>query len=258
MKIEYCVISDVGRRRQNNEDNFFINGTFWEHTEENHVEYAGSSETDHFLCGVFDGMGGEEYGELASLEAAKLLGRYEDADFQMLCEQYVDEANKDICDMMEMLQGGRMGSTLAMAYINGERLNICNVGDSPIYLLHNETLQQISVNHNEAQSLFDMGIITKEQMRSCRQKNHLTQHLGIFEDELIIEPYCNGDIALQENDYIMLCSDGLTDMLEDKEIENIFKENSSMYPTALNMIEEALARGGKDNVTVLLVHILEF
>lgn len=257
MKIEYCVISDVGRRRQNNEDNFFINGKFREHIEENHVEYTGSGEHDHFLCAVFDGMGGEEYGELASLEAAKLLGRYEDADFQRLCEQYVDEANKSICDMMDMLHGGRIGSTLAVAYINGERLNICNLGDSPIYLLQNDTLQQISVNHNEAQSLFDMGIITKEQMRTCRQKNHLTQHLGIFEDELVIEPYCNKDIVLQKNDYIMLCSDGLTDMLKNEEIETIFRENSAMYPTAANMIQEALAHGGRDNVTVLLVHMLE-
>lgn len=256
MKMEYCVISDIGRRRENNEDNFYVNGMMRERTEVNHVEYDDCVEQDELLCAVFDGMGGEEYGELASLEAAKILGRYRNTDFQTLCEQYVDEANKSICDMMCTLHGGRMGSTLAVAYIKAGKLNICNLGDSPVYLLRNGVLQQISVNHNEAQSLYDMGIITREQMRTCRQKNQLTQHLGIYEDELVIEPYCNGNIALQKDDYIMLCSDGLTDMIEDKELENICIEGSSVQMTTAHMIQTALEHGGKDNITVLLVHML--
>lgn len=257
MKLECSIVSDVGMLRHNNEDNFYLNGFFRENTTENHIEHNVCYEKRKFLAAVFDGMGGEENGELASLEAARLLHKYRKDSFVRIRNNYIVEANKKICNCMSEMDNRRMGTTLAVVRIQKGQLSFCNVGDSPIYIFRDNSLQQLSVNHNEAQSLYDMGLISKEELRTSKKKNRLTQHLGIFEEEMIIEPYFQENISLKENDYILLCSDGLTDMVEKEEMEAILADAGNVHQTADLLVNTALENGGRDNVTLLLIHVIK-
>lgn len=257
MRIECSLISDVGMLRQNNEDNFYLNGKYRDNVEQKHIDVNENSDKQVFLGAVFDGMGGEEYGELAALEAAKCLSEYQNEKFNQIITCYISKANQAVCRKMYEVNSGRMGSTLAVVQIKKNKLHLCNVGDSPIYLFRNKQLQQLSVNHNEAQSLFDMGVISKEELRYSKKKHLLTQHLGIFEDEMIIEPFVLENMQLKDQDNILLCSDGLTDMVDDEEISHILKENADVHQKAEMLVDTALENGGKDNITVMLIHFLD-
>lgn len=257
MKIDICVISDIGLHRQNNEDNFYVDGIFREDVKQEHIEYQMQCNKKQMLTAVFDGMGGEENGEEASLEAACLLHHYEQMPFADICRRYIYEANEQICNTMSIMDCGRMGSTVSIAHYENGFLNVCNLGDSPVYLFRQGRLQQISVNHNEAQSLYDMGMITKQQMSTSWQKHRLTQHLGIFADEMIIEPYCKERIALCKKDYVLMCSDGLSDMVTEKGMEMIMNEGISVSEKAHKLVQGAIENGGRDNITLVLTYISE-
>lgn len=255
MKIECCVISDIGCCRDNNEDNYYINGVIRDCVENPHMEYDCYCDNDSFLGAVFDGMGGEEKGELASLVAAKLLKNYNDALFEQIATGYIAEANKYVCDMMSQLKYGRMGSTLAIASIRNNMLSVCNLGDSPIFLIRDGSIKKISMDHNEAQILYDIGMIERDEIKKSGCKNHLTQHLGIYEEEMILSPYRNENIELKMDDYILLCSDGLTDMMDEQQLQEILQEESSICKLTSRLVTTAIKNGGKDNITALLIHI---
>lgn len=257
MKYICNAICDTGRVRRNNEDNCYLNGAYRENTDLSHYEHSIDIDDQIVLAAVFDGMGGEADGEIASLEAAKRLVSYQDRQFEDISGEFVSEANSAICDLMDIVNGERMGSTLAIVRIEEESFSLCNVGDSPIYMFRDGTLEQMSVDHNAAQNMYELGLITKEEVKTDKHKHCLTQHLGIYEDELIIEPYVLEDKMLVNEDIIMLCSDGLTDMVQDKEIEEILGQNMSVNELAHELIDRALDKGGRDNVTVILIKAQE-
>ena len=253
MTIHCSVISDVGLVRKNNEDNFYVNGIFRENINENHFRIDEVYTDTNFLGAVFDGMGGENNGELASLESAKLLKQYQNETFEHISFHYVNQANQVVCNMMEVMNNGRMGSTLAIVKINDNKCSICNVGDSPIYLFQNNRLDQVSVNHNEAQSLYDIGLISKEELKTSKKRHRLTQHLGIFEDEMLIEPYTMEGLQVGQNDSLLLCSDGLVDMVNEDEIEHVLSLPLSASQKTKMLLNAALDNGGRDNITIMLI-----
>lgn len=114
-------------------------------------------------------------------------------------------------------------------------------------------LTQLSVDHTQAQMLLEQGIITPEQALTHRDRHVLTQHLGIFPEEMVVEPHCAEPVELKEGDIFLLCSDGLTDMLSDDEICAVLLGETALEVKAHALINAALANGGRDNVTVVLV-----
>lgn len=255
MKIECSVGSHVGLVRGNNEDNFYLNGSWRRDVDEQKTNIIYLKERKRLLAAVFDGMGGESKGELASHEAAKILSGYQSASFQQIITDYIEAVNNSICDMTRDYEVGRMGSTLALIEIEKGKLNVCNLGDSPIFMYRDGVLKKISVDHNEAQRMVDMGVMTKEECMKSPRKFRLTQHLGVFKEELILEPYIKEGIALQKGDIIMACSDGLTDMLDVGEIESVLCKSQSIDWMVRDLIDDALKKGGRDNVTVVLAQL---
>lgn len=141
----------------------------------------------------------------------------------------------------------RMGATLAMLYFTSHRYYICNLGDSRIYQLRKNKLTQLSEDHVEKLQLYDRN--------GNPRKAPLTQHLGIDPNEMVIEPHiANGWI--RHGDQYLLCSDGLTDMLSDEEILNIMNRPQKTSEHVGCLIEAALEKGGKDNITVILCKII--
>lgn len=250
-----AAVTNVGKVRGNNEDNYFVNGKYRENTDTLNEECEDRKQRETYIFSVCDGMGGEAYGELASLIAVKSLVKYADKKVNECINDYVTYANKLICNEIENNDGARIGSTLALLYIDETCAYGYNIGDSRIYLMRDGCLKQLSRDHTQAQSMVDMGLLKPEEMNSHKGKHKLTQHFGIFPDEIIIQPFESEVISVMENDIFILCSDGLTDMMDDGEIASIACENLSPKDMASKLVDIAVEKGGKDNTTVVVARI---
>lgn len=255
-QIRAVAVSDVGKRRKNNEDNYYINGK----TVRSATQASASAELSvQNVFAVFDGMGGEQAGELASQAAADVFCADASALLQSgfsypAVNALVQKANYSVCALARQKQA-RVGTTLALLAFRENNLLIANVGDSRVYRLSNGILTQLSKDHTQAQSLVDSGVLPKEEAEKRPEKHKLTQHLGIFPEEMEIEPYAVTVPAVQ-GDRFLLCSDGLTDMLQDGEIRQILLENLPIEAVCRRLVQTALDRGGKDNTTVVLCEII--
>lgn len=243
-----------GRVRENNEDNLYFNGEILPliHRDVNETMTLGQDMNKKLCFGVFDGMGGEQNGEEASYLAARVCTEKQ-ADFdgnedsgEKLCE-IIFEANKRICERTREKKLRRMGSTAAMLLFDKDKVWICNIGDSRIYRMRGNELIQCSVEHT------DRALVERQ---GGRRKPYLTQHLGIFPDEMRIEPYCVSR-EVRAGDIYLICSDGLTDMLCDEEIRAVLIREISAKKKAEELCDAALKHGGRDNITVQTVQIEE-
>lgn len=253
MVYESYTATNVGRVRNNNEDNFYVNGIYKTDTEQLNKAVQNTNSDKSNLYAVCDGMGGEEFGEKASLIGVSTLAEYQGKNFNDLLNDYVKKANKKICDLINENNGMRSGTTFAALNIENDTAIAYNVGDSRVYMLRQGQLKQLSVDHTRIQQMLNMGLITPEKAKIHKDRHVLTQHFGIFPDEMILSPHVSQKITLQHDDMFLLCSDGLTDMLSNEHIKQIMLEQKDVKKCVESLIDNALANGGKDNVTVQIV-----
>lgn len=248
LKVEAACGCHIGKIRKNNEDNFYFDGQF---LEQDHLglENTASFETraKNGMCiAVFDGMGGENFGEAASFSAARHLqqtvttpkGRFVWARKHL--ENMAFGMNHAVTEAKHALCTDRMGTTMVMLYFTPRHVYACNVGDSRAYRLRNGNIQQLSKDHVER--------------HPTRKKTPLTQHLGIDPEDMIIEPHIVKS-ELRKGDQYLLCSDGLTDMLTDFEIFELMQKSDNTKVCVDTLIHAALDRGGRDNITVIACSI---
>lgn len=208
------------------------------------------------LFAVADGMGGHEAGEVASELTIKTLEQLAPAhpDAQAL-ERAVEAANLNVLQAPSKGIGREgMGTTLTAAMIEGERLLIAQVGDSRAYLLHQGELQQLTRDHSLMMDLIEAGQITPEEARVHPNRSVITRAIGS-------DPNMKPDIYelnISSGDRLLLCSDGLSTMLEDDEIQTIMRHTASPQQCASDLVDAALQAGGYDNVTVVVVDIEGF
>lgn len=252
MTLHSIAICAPGRIRTENQDNVYINGAFREDIADNSVFRRGDNAPDRGLYAVADGMGGEKHGELAALIAVKELRSADVSDGCSGLAGYLANRNADICDLMQKNDGARSGSTFAGLSVNGENADIANIGDSRVYLLRGGALSQISEDHTSVRQMVELGAITKEAARSHPDRHKLTQHLGIHPHEMVIEPH-TVSMQLKDGDLFLLCSDGLTEMLDDQAIEAILSGAGKLEGRAEALYDTAMQNGGKDNISILLV-----
>ena len=235
-------ITDTGRVRNSNQDCVFC--------EENAV----GNFPNLFL--VADGMGGHKAGDTASRMCIdEVVKQIQNTDLTTpvgVLEQAAKAASEAIYRASRSraeLEG--MGTTLVCATIMGSTAYIGNIGDSRLYQFRG-TLKQITVDHSLVEEMVKSGEIKKDEMRTHPNKNIITRALGT---DVAVRPDCF-EIEVQEGDVLLLCSDGLTNMLEDKEIENILHEHiSDMKEAGELLVERANKAGGKDNISVVLVRL---
>ena len=253
-RIEAACGCHTGRRRRSNEDNFCFDNRILP-KENNGLKAVASAEGGlrrlRFF-GVFDGMGGESFGEEASYLAAaaaqnsaKRLADFIYPPGKYLCS-LVQKMNGAICEKSAELQSGRMGSTAVMLYLNREYAYMCNVGDSRAFCLRAGALEQVSKDHTDEGFLREQGVIGR--------KPSLTQHLGIWPEEMALNP-CLAKRKMEDGDQYLLCSDGLTDMVDNRGIYAALEEAPDARQGVERLIAKALENGGRDNVTVILVRI---
>ncbi|MBQ4528383.1 MAG: protein phosphatase 2C domain-containing protein [Clostridia bacterium] len=261
VKLDAAVCADKGKVRQNNEDNFYFNGIHLDETNRDDGMSAELTPEGSFhLFGVFDGMGGEELGEEASLIAAKCSKAFHDekkesenVDTDRVVGHIIKKANKKICDKILETGAGIIGTTLSVMTVKDDTAKIYNVGDSRVYMLRNKKLTQLSVDDTASQRLINMGVITAEEAKTHPDRHKLTQHLGIFQEEMTVKENVSKEIYIQKGDKFLICSDGLTDMVENDVIESILKKNEAPSQLARELVDKALENGGIDNVTVMVV-----
>lgn len=240
--IQYFCTSHIGKVRRINQDNFFCNGVILQSPEEQLPSPLTGSvrDRDNTLFAIFDGMGGEECGEIASLIAAKNARHITlQSDPVEALSQFCQNANAAICRYADKNAVGVMGTTAAMLAFTQRGVFLCNIGDSKILRFSGGVLEQVSTDH-VAITVFG-------------QKPPLLQNLGIPPTEMVIDPYfAKGDY--QDGDTFLICSDGLTDMVSSQEIEEILSAHPLADAGSL-LLEQALANGGKDNITIILCKI---
>jgi serine/threonine protein phosphatase PrpC len=243
MNYTFHTKTDPGRARENNEDALAVD-----------------DETQ--LCVLADGMGGYNAGEIASgmatafikSEMARWLseaGKHAKVkEIRRALEICVDNANRSIFNASDSNpQYSGMGTTLVVGVFHGAHLILGHIGDSRCYRLRNGELVQISKDHSLLQEQIDAGLITQEQAASSSIKNLVTRALGV-EDAVMLEL---NEHEVEPGDWYLMCSDGLSDMVDDGEIASILGAAVSIEDKADGLISAANEHGGKDNISVLLV-----
>ena len=255
MRLTSSLVSGPGAVRDLNQDNFYLNGLYNSsitlETQLTVKQWAGDNEG---LFAVADGMGGEKHGELAALITVSSLDQLDRGRGAEGAIDYLNDRNRDICALIQQNGGARSGSTFVGLNIHGGMAEIVNIGDSRAYLLRKGALSQLSVDHTAIRPMVEIGILSAEKARRHPDRHKLSQHLGIFPEEMLIEPYFAA-CALRDGDLFLLCSDGLYDMLEDSAILHILQSQRDLKQAAVSLYDAAMAEGGKDNTTVLLVHV---
>lgn len=256
--LHITVATNVGKVRQNNEDNFFVDSLESCNSINSSNEIALDS-LGRYVFAVCDGMGGESFGDEASNIAVSVLAKHVDeikmtdiSELDNLINRYVSEANNQICDMIVKKRCSRSGSTLAMICMDKTKVYAFNIGDSRVYYFNDDVLTQITEDQTLAMKKLKANIYTKEEAKSSLDAHKITSFLGVDNRRigltaLSYEPF---DI---DTGMVLICSDGLTDMCSDEEITEVL--NSSNDNLANSLVNKALDNGGKDNVTCIVVRV---
>ena len=214
---------------------------------------------------VADGMGGHNAGEVASLNAVKIISKCFTPKYvaEMKAGRRIKEkmayavlvAHERLMKMSEAkVECAGMGSTIVVSFIHNNILHTCHVGDSRVYVINATSITQITRDHSTVGELVRVGKLTREEARNSSMKNEVTQALGV---SLPRGPEYNRTYELNKGDMVLICSDGLWDMLSDKEIHSIVMREKNMKSACNELVEQANAAGGEDNITVVLVQIGE-
>jgi protein phosphatase len=245
MTLEFFSATDTGRARNNNEDSVAV-------------------DEESRLIVLADGMGGYNAGEVASGMATSFikseLGRWlseasdnaSDTDVRRAMDICVDNANRAIFNAANSNpQYAGMGTTLVVGVFREGRLLMGHVGDSRGYRLRGGRLAQITHDHSLLQEQIDSGLITAEQAAFSANKNLVTRAVGV-EDTVLLETHLHD---VMPGDLYLLCSDGLSDMLDDESIAQLLQGSDSLSEVGAALVDAANDAGGKDNISVVLARV---
>lgn len=236
------AITDIGRKRQLNQDFIYLSET------------PVGNLPNLFI--VADGMGGHKAGDYASRYAVETAVEAIGASFEKnpvrILGGAIERANTLIRQRArENIAYSGMGTTMVAATCMGRYLEVANVGDSRLYVI-NDKIEQITRDHSLVEEMVRMGGIDKASAKNHPDKNIITRAIGARN---YIEPdFFN--VELQAGDIVLLCSDGLTNMVDDEVIHQILTEDGSIRDRVEKLVETANQNGGKDNISVIVIEPL--
>ena len=237
------ALTDVGRTRLVNQDTVYISDT--------------TIGVLPNLYIVADGMGGEKAGDYASKSLIGYMLTYIEHTMKMpvmAIQESIEYANANL-----FAEGSKnpnlsgMGTTVVAACIIDNILHVFNVGDSRCYVLDENSISQITKDHSLVEMLVSKGEITRESAEYKENKSKITRAVGA-EEKVLIDSF---EVELFGNEYVLLCSDGLTNMVDDRKIFNIISSSAGVKSSAKRLVEEANLSGGSDNISILLIDINE-
>lgn len=236
--MEYVALTDVGKKRLNNEDSYIVNVT---------------GEDKIFI--VADGMGGHNAGEIASLEACRITESYvleQKGDIDSVLKAGVSKANRDIyVRAAENPSMKGMGTTIDVCVVSDKKLHIAHVGDSRVYIISNDGIRRITKDHSIVGMMLEEGSITEEEARVHPQRNYITRAVGSavnVDVDIICEDIHSGE-------WVLMCTDGLTNMVERDVMHRVIIDAGSVNDAASELVRLAKENGGDDNITVILFRV---
>jgi protein phosphatase len=231
---EYAVASDTGRRRRRNEDNYVVAPP---------------------LFAVADGMGGAQAGEVASKLAASAVdeGNAKDLNGLERVDALIQEANRRIYDRATNdPSASGMGTTMTLALVEGMTVAIGHVGDSRAYLVRGDTMEQLTEDHSLVNELLKSGKLSEAEAQAHPQKNVIIRAVGTDPD-VDVDAF---SIEAEEGDVFLICSDGLTDMVEDEDILDVVdRYRNDLDKAVKGLVQAANREGGEDNITAVAFRI---
>lgn len=254
-QIDAACVCNTGLIRVMNEDNFFFFGDLLP------IENNGTGKVlahreridSEITLGVYDGIGGGEYGEIASNCAAEATKEFfkkrvfQNTGSVLDClEEFIIKLNRVVFEQSKELMTRNMGSTMVSLHFVRDRVYACNLGDSKCFRLSGDVFEQLSDDHTDGAYLAANGILNR--------RPSLIQYLGINPEEMKIEPTIK-TVPLHREDRYLLCSDGLTDMVPLSAIKECIQEEDDTAECVKKLLDYALAGGGKDNITIILCTI---
>lgn len=234
--------TDIGNMREKNEDSIYYDNS-----------------GDFIIAIVADGMGGHKSGDIASKIAIdtavdyfnRNIGKFIKLPLEFLKNMFKTSSMRVHEIALKDPDCKGMGTTMTMILVNRktEKLYVGNIGDSRTYIVRNDEIIQVTEDHSLVNEMFKKGQITKDELSTHPQKNVLTKSLGTYMD---IEPDIYTE-DLKDIEYIVLCSDGLTNYVNSSEIKDLVKNNEG-EEIVNSLINEANARGGNDNISVIVIN----
>lgn len=232
-------ITDIGKRRDTNED----------------CVYRSESPIGNLpnLFIVADGMGGHNAGDFASQQTVAQIVSYirtaKDVEPERIIEKAIAKANSYIRDKsLEDEKMSGMGTTVVVATYSDGQLVVANIGDSRLYIINNDIIQ-ITRDHSLVEEMVIMGGIDRASARNHPDKNIITRAVGV-KDRVSADFF---SVRVSTTDTILMCTDGLTNMVEDEEIKQIINKDNSVEQVVYNLIQAANEHGGKDNIGVIII-----
>jgi protein phosphatase len=267
LQVDCCGRTDRGKVRPNNEDQFLIarltKAMQVLHTSlpEERIHYG---KDQGYLFVVADGMGGHAAGETASALVIDSLERFVLNTCKWFFQLQGRDGDKVLAEFQTALQQADarilaeaarhheltgMGSTLTMAYSLNRDLFVAHVGDSRCYLFRDDVLHRLTQDHTMVEELVRHGYIEPDEAAHHRLRHVITNAIGGNSPGVQVEVH---KVSLEAGDRILLCTDGLTEMVPDEEIAEVLRAHRPLPETCTQLITQANERGGKDNVTVVL------
>lgn len=262
-----CVISHIGNSRENQEDNFLLYKGIYttpstrEKMADTRELYGRNCELNkqRFLVAVSDGMGGHACGEVASLLTVEYMSDHYDEiiDSIRLGENslatQISHINGVVSSKAKRDNSCRgMGATLCGVIANECELVGFNIGDSRLYQFKNSELKQLSTDHTEGQRLLQMQLLTEEEVKNFPRRKNLHKYIG-YDGEVI--PDIFRITSAEQGTILLLCTDGLSDVMSDNEMEEILNGRTSLKDKAIKLVDVAVSKnlGHGDNTTVILI-----
>ncbi|WP_031548521.1 Stp1/IreP family PP2C-type Ser/Thr phosphatase [Oribacterium sp. FC2011] len=239
--MDFFAKTDKGRKRRMNQDYVFA-----------------TSKPVGVLPNLFllaDGMGGHKAGDFASRFAVEEFKKYiseapKDITSVQLIQNAISSVNERLYKLsMEDENYSGMGTTLVSAFIDDNVITVSNIGDSRAYIIHGNTIKQITRDHSYVEEMVRRGFMRRGSQEYLNSRNIITRAVGI-------EPRVAADffeVELSEGDYFLMCSDGLSNMADNESIRNIIRERNSVENKVQALIDIANINGGKDNIGIVLV-----
>ena len=256
MRLWYSARSHLGLARDKNEDKLFADSVFQDSSNRSNQFCIDGYSEESVILAICDGMGGEDNGDIASQIAVEMLKESESEiklssikNQENAVQSYIDKVDNELHSMCRDTNL-RMGTTLAMAIISNKGIRCFSLGDSRIYMFCKSGLTKITNDHTLTADKIKCGIITKEEEANDIDRHKLTKCIGIGYDH-DAEKYK----MYRRKCRLLICSDGLTDMVSESRIATLLKYYSDTSEAANELLKEALKNGGRDNISIILADI---
>ncbi len=260
--LEIAAVTDIGQKRSSNQDNFFVNNCYIDHQDILAERFDAVDSLGAHVLAVCDGMGGQADGDVAALigvstvseYASRFNNAYSPEETSRIANKMIRDANAKILKRGED-NGKKMGSTISMLVVTSKFVYACNVGDSEIYHKHQYGIERLSKPHTIAQELVDLGAISEYQASRSYRRNQLSQYLGMESPRILKQnEICT---SVRSGDMLLICSDGISDVLPDHSIYASLNSSRPVSDIADAIIEKALRKGSGDNLTVVIARVID-